>query len=241
MMKRTRGSFRICLAPLLAFLLLASASLPAALSNVDHYLTADKIDVLTLLPPPPVVSPLEQAADLAEVRAVHDSAPSNEVAIALAEDRHPSIFSFAPAVGPFFQPGKLPVTEQFFKRVSQDANHFLDIGKNHWQRPRPFLLDPTLTPPNPAKGYSNPSGHAAFGTLDALILAEIFPQKQDALLTLGRNMGWHRVMLADHFPSDVYAGRVVGQTLFQELNASPDFQHDLAEVKAEVAATVPGQ
>jgi acid phosphatase (class A) len=188
-----------------------------------------------------MVSPLEQAADLAEVRAVHDSAPSNEVAIALAEDRHPSIFSFTPAVGPFFQPGKLPETELFFKRVSLDANHFLDIGKTNWQRPRPFRVDPTLTPPNPAKGYSYPSGHAAFGTLNALILAELLPQKRDALLALGRDMGWHRVMLADHYPSDIYAGRVVGLAVFRELSASTDFQHDLAEVKAEIAASLPPQ
>ena len=162
------------------------------------------------------------------------------MAIALAED-HGSLFSFAPAVGPFFQPGKLPVTEQFFKRVSLDANHYLDIGKYHWQRPRPFQVDPSLTPVTPAKGYSYPSGHAAFGTLNALILADLFPQNRDAILALGRDMGWHRVMLADHYPSDIYAGRVVGQALFHALSASPDFQHDLAEVKTEIAARAPGQ
>ena len=241
MMKRSSGLLRIWLAPLLLGLVLASAPLRAALSNVDHYLPEGKIDVLALLPPPPVAWPLEQAADLDEVRAVHASAPSNEVAIALEEDRHPSIFSFTPAVGLFFQPGKLPVTEQFFQRVSKDANHYLDIGKYHWQRPRPFQVDPSLTPPTPPKGYSYPSGHAAFGTLNALILAEIFPQKRDTLLTLGRDMGWHRVMLADHYPSDIYAGRVVGQALFQALSTSPDFQHDLAGVKAEIAARAPGQ
>jgi acid phosphatase (class A) len=240
MMKSTSGLLRNWLAPLLLILVLASAPLEAALSSVDHYLPDGKIDIVALLPPPPLACPLEQAADLDEVRAVHASAPSNEVAIALAED-HGSLFSFAPAMGPFFQRGKLPVTEQFFKRVSQDANHYLDIGKNYWQRPRPFLLDTNLTPLTPAKGYSYPSGHAAFGTLEALILAEILPQKRDALLNLGRDMGWHRVMLADHYPSDVYAGRVVGQTLFQELNAIPNFQHDLAEVKAEITASLPPQ
>ena len=241
MLKRTRGSLRNWLAPLLLILLLAGTPLRAELSSLDHYLAGDKIDILSLLPPPPLSGTLEQSDDLAEVRAVHASAPSNEVAIALAEDRHPSIFSFTPAVGPFFQRGKLPVTEQFFKRVSQDANHFLDIGKNYWQRPRPFQVDASLAPANPAKGYSYPSGHAAFGTLQALILAELFPQKRDAILALGRAMGWHRVMLADHYPSDIYAGRVVGQDLFRELSASPDFQHDLAEVKAEIAALQPAQ
>jgi len=241
MMKRTSGSLRICLAPLLLILVLISAPLRAALSSVDHYLSADKIDILTLLPPPPLPGTLEQSNDLAAVWVVHDAAPANEVVIAKAEDFHPSIFSFSPAVGPFFQATNLPVTEKFFKRVSSDANHFLDIGKTNWQRPRPFQVDPRLTPANPAKGFSYPSGHAAFGTLNALILAELIPQNRVAILALGRAMGWHRVMLADHYPSDVYAGRVVGQTLFRELSASPDFQHDLAEVKAEIASNLPAQ
>jgi acid phosphatase (class A) len=242
MMKRSRGLLRIRLAPLLLGLVLAGAPLPAALSTVDHYLLADKIDVLALLPPPPLSGTLEQSNDLAAVRLVHDAAPSNEVAIAQKEDRNPTVFSFMPAAGPFFQAGNLPETDEFFKRVSRDANHFLNIGKTNWQRPRPFQADPSLTPASPASGYSYPSGHAAFGTLNALILAEIFtnsPDQHDAILKLGRDMGWHRVMLADHYPSDVFAGRVVGLAVFRELSASPDFQHDLAEVKAEIAASQP--
>ncbi len=229
--------FRGWLAPLLLLLAFATAPVRAELSHVDYYFPTNKIGILNVLPPPPLDGTPEQTNDLAAVCRIYKSAPPNELAIARDEDLHPSIFSFAPVVGPYFRAANLPKTTNFFNRISQEANQILNTGKNHWQRRRPFLADPAdLRPEHPAKGYSFPSGHAAFGTLNALILAEIFPQKRDALFNLGLNMGLHRVMLGDHYSTDIYAGRVVGQAIFQELKSSPDFQHDLHEVQAELAA-----
>ena len=225
------------LAPLLLLLALAATPVRAELSHVDYYFPTNKIDILNLLPPPPLDGTLEQTDDLAAVCRINKSTPTNELAIARDEDLHPSIFSFAPVVGPYFCAENLPKTTNFFNRISKEANQILNTGKNHWLRRRPFLADPAdLAPEHPAKGYSYPSGHAAFGTLNALILAEIFPQKRDALFNLGLNMGLHRVMLGDHYSTDIYAGRLVGQAIFQELKSSPDFQHDLHEVQAELAA-----
>jgi acid phosphatase (class A) len=55
-------------------------------------------------------------------------------------------------------------------------------------------------------------------------------------LEIGRNIGWDRVLIGKHFPTDIYAGRVLGKAIVHELLASPAFQHDLAEAKAEVQA-----
>ena len=237
MTKRCLVPLRGWLAPLLLLLALAATPVRAELSHVDYYFPTNKIDILNLLPPPPLDGTLEQTDDLAAVCRIYKSAPTNELAIARDEDLHPSIFSFAPVVGPYFCAENLPKTTNFFNRISKEANQILNTGKNHWLRRRPFLADPAdLAPEHPAKGYSYPSGHAAFGTLNALILAEIFPQKRDALFNLGLNMGLHRVMLGDHYSTDIYAGRLVGQAIFQELKSSPDFQHDLHEVQAELAA-----
>jgi acid phosphatase (class A) len=45
------------------------------------------------------------------------------------------------------------------------------------------------------------------------------------------------VVLGKHFPTDVCAGRVLGQAIVRELKANPAFQRDFAAVKAEVRAT----
>ena len=74
----------------------------------------------------------------------------------------------------------------------------------------------------------------------ALLMAELFPEKKDAILAIGRDIGWDRVLIGKHFPTDVQAGRVLGQAIFREVSASAAFTQDLAEAKAEVQAAQPG-
>jgi acid phosphatase (class A) len=69
-----------------------------------------------------------------------------------------------------------------------------------------------------------------------MLLAELFPDRKEAILATGRDIGWDRVLLGKHFPTDIYAGRVLGQAIVRELLANPAFQHDLAEAKAEMRA-----
>jgi acid phosphatase (class A) len=87
------------------------------------------------------------------------------------------------------------------------------------------------------KSFSYPSCHATEGMVLALVLAELFPDRREAVLAIGRDLGWHRVWIARHYPTDIYAGRVFAQAIVRQMKASPDFQHDLAEAKAEIAST----
>jgi len=201
----------------------------------SYYLAPDHPDGVALLPPPPAPGSEEGAADLAEARAVFQARTPAETARA-SRDSKLTIFLFAPAIGPFFQPGKLPKVEALFKKVKKDITEPIDIPKDHWKRLRPYQLDAHLSlgPPEPSYGY--PSGHSTRGTVQALLLAELFPAQRDAILAIGRNIGWDRVLIGKHFPTDIYAGRVLAQAIVHELLASPAFQHDLAEAKAEVQA-----
>jgi acid phosphatase (class A) len=111
-----------------------------------------------------------------------------------------------------------------------------DAAKNYWQRPRPFLVNTNLVSADPEKSFGYPSGHSTRATVDALLLAELIPDKRDDILAVGRDIGWRRVEGASHYPTDIYAGRVLAQAIVRELKTSPAFQHDFAEVKAEITA-----
>lgn len=205
----------------------------APLSAAERYLNdAQQPDVLALLPPPPVG--VEQAADIASVRAVHNSVSSNELAQAQTEGNF-TVFVFTPAIGEFFQPGKFPKTETFFHRVRRDSDHVVNFGKDHWKRLRPLNADPALNRGVRDSSFSYPSGHSTRATIYALLLAEIFPGQKDKILAIGRQTGWHRVQMAMHYPTDIFAGRVLAQAVVRQLKADPEFQHDFAEVKAELA------
>ena len=204
------------------------------------YLVSNRLDSVALLAPPPAPQSQEQAADLASVRAAFQARSAAEEARAKA-DNNLSLFLFARAVGPELAPGKFPKTEALFKEVKKEIGEPIDVAKDHWKRLRPYQVDENLSFGWKEKSFSYPSGHATRGTVYAWLLAEIFPEHREAVLQVGREIGWDRVLIGMHFPTDIQAGRVLGRAIVRELQTSPAFQHDLAEAKAEAQATARSQ
>jgi acid phosphatase (class A) len=200
-----------------------------------HYLAPGKPDAIALLAPPPLPDSPEQAADMAEVKAVYHAATSDDIAAAYSEKKF-NIFNFTPAIGDFFQPGKFPKTEAFFEKVQTDAAAVTDNAKDFYKRPRPYVVDPSLINGKLEKSFSYPSGHSTESMVLALVLADLFPDKHDAIIAKARSIGWHRVQTARHYPTDIYAGRVLAQAIVREMKKSPDFQKDFQEAQAEIAA-----
>ena len=227
---RVRKSGR-CLLPALFLLLCVATPIFAA----DKYLAPNHPDSIALLASPPTLDAAEQTADLASARAVFKARTPEEEARA-NKDAKLTIFNFAPAIGEFFQLEEFPKTEEFFTNLKPEIRPVIDNVKNHWKRKRPYEVDPALSLGKPESSFGYPSGHSTIGTIHALLLAELFPEKRDAILEIGRNIGWDRVLIGKHFPTDVYAGRVLGQAIVRELLASAAFRKDFAELKAEAQA-----
>ena len=226
---------------LLAFVIAGPLRAAPASAPVP-YLAASRTDILTLLAPPPTAGSAEDKADLEAAYAVASAATPEQVALAKDEVKL-SPFHFAPAIGPWFQAGQFPQLEALFKEIETETKAVTSKGKKHWQRLRPYVVDPMRFPHavehEKPTDYSYPSGHSTRGTVYAQILAELFPDKRDALIAKGREVGWLRVQGGVHYPTDIYAGRVLGQALARDFLASPSFQTELAAVKAELAAAAP--
>jgi len=217
------------------FLLLLLAAGGLRGQDAPHYLPPGQPDAARLLAPPPLPGSAEEAADLAQVVAIHRACTTNQAALAFSEKKF-SLTNFAPAIGEFFQLANLPKTEAFFARVQSEAAAVTDLAKDHWKRPRPYTVDPSLASGKLEKSFGYPSGHATEAMVLALLLADLFPERRDAVLAIGRDIGWHRVWIARHYPTDIYAGRVFAQAIVQEMKVNPAFQRDFAAAKAEIAA-----
>jgi acid phosphatase (class A) len=220
----------------LSLLSLVAAPLRAA---EFKYLSAGTPDAIALLAPPSDVDSPEGRAELEATVTIHTSAAPGLVARA-ADENKLTIFHFAPAIGPWFVPGKFPKTEALFKEVEAEAKRVTDDAKNIYRHPRPYHVAPERFPhaiehEDPTH-FSYPSGHSTRGTVFAALLAELFPEKRAALFAKGRDTGWLRVLGGVHYPADVYAGRVLGQALVREFLRSETFQRDLAAARAEFAA-----
>ena len=244
-MKKLLFPFHRLFTPILFSLSVAVAPLHAAdtmdqtnaavQSSQLHYLTGKKPNAIELLAPPPLPDSPEQAADMAEVQAVYHATTSNDIADAYSEKKF-NIFNFTPAIGDFFVAGKFPKTEAFFDNVQKDAETVTDNAKDFYKRPRPYVTDPSLINGKLEKSFSYPSGHSTESMVLALVLSDLFPDKHDAIIAKARSIGWHRVQTARHYPTDIYAGRVLAQAIVKQMEKNDDFQKDLAEAKAEIAA-----
>jgi acid phosphatase (class A) len=206
-----------------------------AKDSVLHYLKDGKPDATTLLAPPPLPGSAEAMADLNEVRAVFHSANSNDQAAAYSEKSF-TVFNFAEVAGPFFAEEHLPKTAAFFEKVQSDAANITDAGKDYFKRPRPYTIDPTLANGKLEKSFSYPSGHSTESMVLGLVLADLLPEKRDAIIAHARTMGWHRVQIARHYPTDIYAGRTLALAIVKQMKKSDEFEKDFAAAKAELAA-----
>jgi len=223
--------------PLIVATIFAASSSMAFAKDASElrYLKSDKPSAATLLAPPPLPDSAEQAADMAAVRAVYQAASEIDKQAAYAEKKF-SVFNFTGAVGAYFVETNLPKTTAFFEKVQLDAETVTDLGKDYFHRPRPFTTDTNLANGKLEKSFSYPSGHSTESMVLALVLADLLPDQHDAILAHARQMGWHRVQIARHYPTDIYAGRVLAQAIVKQFKKSDEFEKAAAEAKAEIEA-----
>jgi len=122
------------------------------------------------------------------------------------------------------------------REAGADAAAVTDTAKDIWKRPRPFVVDPSLASGKLEKSFSYPSGHSTESMVLALVLADLLPDKQDAILATARAIGWHRVQIARHYPTDIHAGRVLAQAIVKQFKDNDEFNRDFLEAKAEIEA-----
>ncbi len=219
----------------LATLLAAASLVTNAKETALNYLKENKPAAAELLAPPPLPDSAEQAADMDTVRSVYHAASDMDKQAAYDEKKF-SVFNFTGAVGAYFVETNLPKTTAFFAKVQLDAETVTDLGKDYFHRPRPFTTDPSLANGKLEKSFSYPSGHSTESMVLALVLADLLPDQHDAIIAHARTMGWHRVQIARHYPTDIYAGRVLAQAIVKQFKKSDDYEEAFKEAKKEIEA-----
>lgn len=224
---------------LLALLLIAPSLAAAKDSHANAYLSNAQVDaVMSALPPPSAPGSAEDQADRATTDRAFATRSSSDFAQAKQEEKF-NAFDFAPVIGTDFRADKLPHVAALFKEAEHETKEAVDLSKNHWKRVRPCppASDCATHPEEAAKkSFGYPSGHSSRATVDAILLAQLFPQDADALMQHARDIGWRRVVKGVHTLQDIYAGRQFGQALATDMLASPTLQHDLAAAREELRA-----
>jgi len=248
-------NFQRWLALLVAVYLMAAAgcaqvNIPTTVPELrpgilQGYLARDKApNSLTLLPAPPAEDSAAFAADQEMFRATRVLVNTPRWAQAFKDanlhfPEAPEAFSCA-LDAPITREA-MPNLYMLMHRTLTDAGWATYAAKNNYKRVRPFVLnnETCCTPEDAAKlakDGSYPSGHTSIGWAWALILAEMAPDRSDALFSRGYAFGQSRVICGVHWQSDVHAGRVVAAAVVAKLHADPVFAAQLEAAKKELAA-----
>lgn len=211
--------------------------------EVSGYLKPEqRPDHMLFLPPPPPVDSVLGTADMALYRATRalEGSARWQLATRDAEIAQRNLLAdFSCALGIDLTGARAPATIRLLTRASADLFPLVGASKDHYQRPRPFLVEdlPLCVVPSQelARGGSYPSGHSATGWLYALLLAETAPDRAAAIMARGRAYGESRVVCGVHYLSDVEGGRTLSTTLVAALNGNTAFERDVAAARRELA------
>jgi len=207
-----------------------------AAGAANHFLKPGAIDVASLLPGPPADDSAEHRQELQTLLDWQEKRTPEQIARCKAEEEV-TVFAFGDVLGNWFNAKDLPLTAHLMRRASNDAKVFIDEGKTHWDRKRPWAADPRIhscvvlenTP-------SYPSGHATRGILWGTLLSAIFPEEKEKLMARGELIGEDRVISGAHYPSDVVAGQKLGAEIAKGLLGDPEFQAEFEKMKHECLA-----
>jgi acid phosphatase (class A) len=113
-----------------------------------------------------------------------------------------------------------------------------NLPKETYMRKRPFVrMNESTAYPQEEEELRNtgsyPSGHTIRGWSMALLLAEVNPAAQDALMKLGYEWGQSRVILGYHWQSDVNASIALASACFARLHTSKEFLDDMENAREE--------
>ena len=145
---------------------------------------------------------------------------------------------FAEPLGVRITKDNAPFLYDFLARSIRTIRLGVTNAKNKYMRVRPFVHfgEPTSVPGDEEElrgTGSYPSGHTVRGWGLALLLSEICPEHQDAILQRGYEYGESRVIAGYHYQSDVNAARSAAAASVSRMHADKTFMKDLARAKKE--------
>lgn len=255
--RATSTVFSVCRA---ALFLGVSAVAFALEAPAPVYFSSSQIDSLALLEPPPAAGSEADRRDLQAVLERQKAARSDGTLERSIDDaeincrRVADVLRGVAATAPASQPagsaslaaGEGAAALDFATRAALQAAGAVGPPKQYWHRPRPYMassqverrgdvapdfpLSPELARERDISAY--PSGHTAFGTACAIVLAEMVPEQRAALFARARLYGDARLVVGAHYPTDIEAGRSIGTAAAAVMLQNHQFQEDLRHATA---------
>ena len=209
----------------------------SAQSYAQYFHTDEMPNAVNYLPPPPDTTSVQFAYDMSQYywgKSIRDT-ERGDTAI---DDHHSGTASlcriFSEPFGMELSKEATPAIYAMLSTALTTVNKGASKCKEYYHRRRPFQRFNEEVATGESLGETSyPSGHTTKGWAMALLLVELNPEAQDAILKRGYEYGQSRVIVGAHWQSDVDAGRVVGSACYARLHSSAEFRNQMAEARKE--------
>jgi membrane-associated phospholipid phosphatase len=202
---------------------------------------AERPDLTAVLAPPPEPGSPRAVADQGVFLQTRALQGTPRWALATSDVSGEVYDDFAQALGVRLTPEAAPVLTALLDRAGNDRSVVGD-AKTYWGTKRPYIgTDQPICEAKTDHLAGNPdypSGHSAHGVHVAMILAELAPQRADALYARGREFAESRYICGAHSYSAVEAGVVSGMVIYGAEQRSAVFRRDMDAARAEVQAAL---
>jgi acid phosphatase (class A) len=218
------------------FLLLVLVALPLAASAREApYLTAQDLDIVSILPPPIEAGSIADREQLAVVLRAQRTASPERIEQARRDADESVDTMFAAVFGKALPASALPATTRLFVRLEETGDAVAGPAKTAFKRLRPYLSDPEIKAlVRPSTSGSYPSGHTTHITASSIIMGDMVPEKRDAIWARAQDYAWSRVIAGMHYPNDLDGGRLAGTAIAVALQGRPEFKADYEAARREL-------
>lgn len=211
----------------------AVLSIAICLVASSAFATPYALDADFKLPPPPKSGSAAEKKDYAELHQLQSTRTDEECEIAASQQHMDSYSLFGPPTGILSKAEYAtlkPIMDDVLDTVGKESEPF----KEEYARKRPYDVDSTIQPcvPRPGGAKSYPSSHASSGIVLGHLLETVFPSRSTKIEAEAEQIGQNRLLGGVHHPSDVEAGRNLGEQIWDALQGCPQFKKDLAMAKA---------
>jgi acid phosphatase (class A) len=219
-----------------ASIVVASLFINVQTSAADSSCPQPFVPLSEVLMPPPRLGSAETKAELQELLSLQGSRTLDQVKHA-SSDHQKTVYRFLGGIGINVE-HLPPFANHFFDCVTEFTDHEIDNAKAAFMRTRPYKLLHSklhiLKHLEDDDTSSYPSGHAAYGMVVGLLLAEMLPEKRTEVFRRIQDYGNSRLVSGTHFRSDVYAGQIAGAVIVAFLFKSGPFRDEFDQAKSEL-------
>lgn len=163
----------------------------------------------------PTKGSVEEMLDFQELLQWQDQRTVEDCELADSQNSAKIKTLFASNNGPLTDKEASRLEKKLFKQYAEIGLNVL-VAKRLYKRSRPYLVNAEIKPCIELEGSSSyPSGHATMARALGLIISNIYPERKNEIMKRAERAALNRVIGGVHHPSDIIAGKKLGDAVFE--------------------------